>query len=257
MRHSLSRAGVSFERIPAVAGAGLSLHERKEFIDARRNCRLTPGEIGCFLSHQKAWRSFIQADEPWAAIFEDDAIVSPRLGAFLEEIPNKIASGLIKIETMRYEVEVGPRISTIAGLELCELRSDHPGLAGYLVDRATATFLLEITAREYGPIDSIFTSRYLALPNLRIMQVVPALVVQSNIADGRFPSLMDRPPRPQRRRRGPIGLFLRSIERKVRPVVKAVKYFIAGKRVLVIPLAEEDAQPRLTASVRVIADQGS
>lgn len=44
---------------------------------------LTKGEIGCFLSHKKAWERLIESGERWACIVEDDVTFSDRAPKYL------------------------------------------------------------------------------------------------------------------------------------------------------------------------------
>jgi len=50
--------------------------------DPFRNRRITKGEVACFLSHAKAWKTCVELNEP-IMVFEDDAIVKEEL--FVEE----------------------------------------------------------------------------------------------------------------------------------------------------------------------------
>ena len=40
---------------------------------------MTAGELGCALSHTKAWTALQSSDAPWSAVFEDDVLLSDRL----------------------------------------------------------------------------------------------------------------------------------------------------------------------------------
>ena len=46
-----------------------------DWIDPILNTPLTKGEVGCFLSHWKAWKQCIKLNEP-ILVLEDDAIVT-------------------------------------------------------------------------------------------------------------------------------------------------------------------------------------
>jgi GR25 family glycosyltransferase involved in LPS biosynthesis len=53
---------------------------------------LTPGAVGCALSHKLAWESFLETDAEAAIIFEDDVIalvpdLGPRLQRVLDSLP--------------------------------------------------------------------------------------------------------------------------------------------------------------------------
>jgi len=232
---SLALLGVPFERIPAVAGARLPSRVRDEFLETRRGCRLTPGEIGCFLSHHLAWQTLLSSGQTWATILEDDAVISPMFGVYLSQFPEMWPPALIKIETFRAPIEIGPLIATVANLRVCELRSEHKGTAGYTVHRQTAALLLEATANESEPIDAIFTKPYIARREFRPLQLVPALVMQN----AAFASDIGPLRRPKKARANGRGRnFLRAAERQIRKAVKRLKHPLVGTRSLVVPFAE-------------------
>ena len=73
---ALHHLGLSWERVPGVDGAQLP-----ELMIQQLNppCRwaewfrpLTPGEIGCFLSHVRCWKTIVDRQWPCALILEDD-----------------------------------------------------------------------------------------------------------------------------------------------------------------------------------------
>ena len=76
---------MSFDVIKAVDGYDVSYSDLLKtgfdvdhnWIDPILNTPLTKGEVGCFLSHWKAWKQCIKANEP-CLILEDDAIVTER-----------------------------------------------------------------------------------------------------------------------------------------------------------------------------------
>jgi glycosyl transferase family 25 len=78
---NLNMLGLPFKRIQGVVGKELPNWEK--YVDlktyAKRNRRTTPrlGEIGCYLSHLKAMETFLQTNDPWCIILEDDAEVLP------------------------------------------------------------------------------------------------------------------------------------------------------------------------------------
>lgn len=73
----LQQYNVEFERISAVYGADLSDQEVAQHYDQSLNERkffrpLAAGEIGCYMSHRKAWQKIIDEDLDYAVILEDD-----------------------------------------------------------------------------------------------------------------------------------------------------------------------------------------
>jgi glycosyl transferase family 25 len=76
-REQLEQLGLAFERVPAVEGTALSPAEVHRHYDERLNRRghhtaMTPGEIGCYCSHLKAWQLILERRLPHAIILEDD-----------------------------------------------------------------------------------------------------------------------------------------------------------------------------------------
>ena len=49
---------------------------------------LSPGMIGCHLSHRRAMEAIASGEEEWTAVFEDDVTLLPDLGAALRAIQN-------------------------------------------------------------------------------------------------------------------------------------------------------------------------
>ena len=76
---------ISYDVLRAVDGYQVSYDElnrmgfdvNHKWIDPILQTPLTKGEVGCFLSHWKAWKKCIKADEP-CLILEDDAIITDK-----------------------------------------------------------------------------------------------------------------------------------------------------------------------------------
>ena len=76
-RSLFAPAGLDFERINAIDAHGMTAAElrtacpgfRFYLANARR---VKTGEIGCTLSHIKAWETVVKRNLPLAAVFEDD-----------------------------------------------------------------------------------------------------------------------------------------------------------------------------------------
>ncbi|TWP24086.1 glycosyltransferase family 25 protein [Apibacter muscae] len=73
MESEFKKQKMNFLRIPAVDG---SLLKGDEYIIKNKYDRdLVPGEIGCYLSHVKALKTFLVSKYEYALIIEDDAIL--------------------------------------------------------------------------------------------------------------------------------------------------------------------------------------
>ncbi len=71
--------GLTFERLAATDGRLMTQDEvdaRKQPYAERRYFlkELTRGEIGCFMSHYRAWEKLLESDQDWAFICEDDLV---------------------------------------------------------------------------------------------------------------------------------------------------------------------------------------
>lgn len=91
-RDQLSRHGLDFERIEGVDGRKLDKTSLEDFHPSWASgyfMRLTPAEIGCYLSHVKAVNRILELGLERALILEDDFVLcenfSSRLHALLKE----------------------------------------------------------------------------------------------------------------------------------------------------------------------------
>jgi glycosyl transferase family 25 len=82
MEKALAATRFTVTRIPAVDGRTLSepIPDYDEAKYHRRHGRTTkPGEIGCYLSHVEAWRTFLATGDAHGLICEDDLVLGPDL----------------------------------------------------------------------------------------------------------------------------------------------------------------------------------
>lgn len=80
MAEQLERAGLQHEFIEAVDGSALTASERVDLVDeaavASSPRWLTPGAVGCALSHLRAYQRVLESvDDDPALIFEDDVVL--------------------------------------------------------------------------------------------------------------------------------------------------------------------------------------
>ena len=92
MHADLARLGLEYTRVEAIHGDDLTLpideYDEQKFnilTGKATNKRM----VGCYLSHIKALRTFLESTHPYALILEDDAVlpeqISPLLDAVLEQ----------------------------------------------------------------------------------------------------------------------------------------------------------------------------
>lgn len=91
----LADLGISYERFPAVSGRDLTAEERSRHV-ARFHARmarldkLTPGEVGCTLSHMFIFKKMIDESIPVALIFEDDLELSDKFPYALKKVESEL-----------------------------------------------------------------------------------------------------------------------------------------------------------------------
>lgn len=91
MEMQLNAIGLDFEVFAAVDGRLLTSEELAKSYDAELALTtlgrdLTPGEIGCALSHLAVYRKIIADDLPFALIFEDDALIGSQFPDVCERV---------------------------------------------------------------------------------------------------------------------------------------------------------------------------
>ena len=93
VKAALEPFGIPVERIDAVVGAQLSDAEISKFYSRAKNFLfytrfLSRGEIGCYLSHKKAWQKFLEDGADFGIILEDDVEPLPEFAKIPELLEN-------------------------------------------------------------------------------------------------------------------------------------------------------------------------
>jgi len=72
MTKQISILGKPFKRISAINGKKLTKDDLKLYCTTFGNTFCTYGMLGCFLSHQKTWKTILKNNDKYALIMEDD-----------------------------------------------------------------------------------------------------------------------------------------------------------------------------------------
>lgn len=92
-RREISRAlgaqNMAFSFVDAIDASGpeaAMIHDQIDITATKKRLyrEMTTAEYACALSHQKAYRLFLETDAPFALFFEDDAIIDDRLNHYLQ-----------------------------------------------------------------------------------------------------------------------------------------------------------------------------
>lgn len=178
-----AQAGLSFERISAVDGRLLAPNEIADATARSAIYPLSPAEVGCALSHRRAWIRVLESGAAWGAIFEDDACLRPETGAILAALPDDLAPPtIIKLENYPpLEVSVDRKAIHFAGRRLRPLRGAAVGAAGYALNSAACRLLLDQRPRYRLPLDLyLFSRRHGAVRGVTAMVMDPAPVIQAD-----------------------------------------------------------------------------
>ncbi len=83
MEQEFKKQDMPFQKISAVDAEKLDKYEFK--IKNRYDRKLVPGEIGCYLSHIQALKTFLESGNSYALIIEDDAVLCDDFKTILEK----------------------------------------------------------------------------------------------------------------------------------------------------------------------------
>lgn len=143
------------------------------------------GDKACLLSHRAAWEEFVAGGEEYAAVLEDDVILTPAAGRFLKD-SSWIPPG---VELLKLEHYGPPGQSVLLsdfrdlgnGFKIARMRSRHTGAAAYIVSRRIAQLLLA-EPRFNLPVDHLlFNPNNSSLfARLKPWQLLPAVARQQD-----------------------------------------------------------------------------
>ncbi len=182
----LDSIGLSYKFIDAVWGKDVhgdpSMYDKKKALKIELR-DMTPGEVGCALSHQKAYDEIERMELPYAMIVEDDAVLSSDLPACLEALEPMIRpNDLIQLE--RCDVwKHGTDQSLWGNYKIVQPMMVKYGsicqAAGYVITREAARTIRKMNRPVYVPADS--WGQYRHVINFR--GVVPTLsLVKQNVS---------------------------------------------------------------------------
>ncbi len=155
----LDELEVPFERITAVYGAELTLEELQINYDPKLNAKtyrreLPCGEIGCYMSHIKAWKMIIERKLQCAIILEDDITIDEGF----REIAERLAGSTGDFEVVKlFCGKSNPKIAASEPIgknhKLCRFYKVLSGNPGQLITFNGAKNLLGSHQKFGRPVD--------------------------------------------------------------------------------------------------------
>ena len=176
----LDAAGLPWSRIDAVWGADLSDAEVARVYDAARNARhgkhaLVRPEIGCYLSHIRAWKAIAAGDAPGGFVFEDDFAADATLADKLTLLSEpQDMWDMVKL----FSFDPAPRL--VAEAPLGDWRVGIPYrvptcLIGYGLTKQAAAHLAARATPFFRPVDE--DQKFVWETGLRVALIVPPPIV--------------------------------------------------------------------------------
>src|SRR5579863_4877511 len=139
---------------------GMALAYFPEEYDRRSRLRLTgfemsPGQIGCFLSHRQAWKQCVQRQRP-ALILEDDFKFQQDLDGVLPYINDNLSAfDLLRLQGLwdgwKHKV-----LKDYGQKKLVKHYYDPSGATAYFIKPECAGVMLEKSQRFHAPVDDFF-----------------------------------------------------------------------------------------------------
>lgn len=174
----LGRHDVDFRFFDAIDGARLEAPP-VQYDRARRLRRygrdLSPGELGCFLSHRAVWHECVASQRDFL-VLEDDFQVAGDLRAVLRGIAEVAEPwDFIRLSGDRDRRRIAVPIRRFSAFAVVEELSESLLTTGYLVNPRGAARLLHDSERFWMPVDNFMEMRY--AHKIRSLSVLPYPIV--------------------------------------------------------------------------------
>lgn len=187
MDRQLQALGIDYRRVAAVEGADLR-EPIREFDAMAYRIRVgkqpNKNEIGCYLSHLHAMRTFLEGDATHALILEDDAVLPGDFKALLDEVLAASAHwDILRLSSSRAGRYLQLR-DLAAGRRLVINTRVLKNTAGYLISRLAAQRCLESLLPMRRPYDVALDRDWTM--GLRSACVVPFPIESGEVA-GQIP----------------------------------------------------------------------
>lgn len=153
----LSKHGVTFERIQAVDVRKNELLKNKHYSEEKNKWSyyksLTDGEIGCYLSHRKAWAKIIEDNVDFGLVLEDDFDVAGDIKSLLSCV-SEIKSKWHCIKLAEFPIRrKATSIKQLGQFNLVSYNKPPIRACAQIISKEGAELLLRLTEKIYRPVD--------------------------------------------------------------------------------------------------------
>lgn len=155
----LNELFIPFERISGVYGAELSQEEIAQYYCPKLNKKnyrrpLGLGEIGCYISHIKAWQTIIDRKLPCGLILEDDIVIEEGLADLAKELgrlPDTF--DIVKFFNKKKNPKIVDSVDFARKYKLCRFKKIPIGNYAQLISLSGAKKLLKTYEKFGRPVD--------------------------------------------------------------------------------------------------------
>jgi len=150
----LSKTSLSWSFLDAVDGS--QFQELPKEYNSRKvrrllGFKLTKNEIGCFLSHKKAWQLCLENNHP-TLVLEDDFVLLPHFERTLELLLSEIKEwNLVRLQALAESSHEAVKL--FGDFSIVKNHSDPVGATAYILKPEAAKILLENANEIYEPLD--------------------------------------------------------------------------------------------------------
>lgn len=179
MQERLGRAGLSFQRVPAVDGATIEF-PISEFSESafrfKHGRRPNPAEVGCYLSHIECASRLLASDCEFALILEDDLEFPPDLAELLDSaLKHAEEWDVLRLSTVSDGKKFRfSRLTESRSLAISLTR--EKGSGAYIINRRAARWFVTKLLPMQLPFDLAFDLEFFA--GLKSAFVVPVPIDQ-------------------------------------------------------------------------------
>ena len=175
------------EVIDAVDGAELdeatvrAVYQPHDLLLPRYPFEISRGEIGCFLSHRKAWQAIVESGADVGLVFEDDAVLDQEIFARAYGV---VQGWMGRGDWVEFQTRpmTGRLVHAVGNVQIVEPEIPPVRLSAQMIGAEAAARMLQVTERFDRPVDGVV--QLLGVTGQRILCVVPSGVRDDTAAAG-------------------------------------------------------------------------
>ena len=233
----LARVGLEPVFVEAINGRAPELSDTIQPIVSRTG--LNPGEVGCYLSHIKAWQYLLASEHNEALILEDDSLVDPALPLVLRELQSQAeALRVVRLSASHKLVGHSVRQLTPESCLICPTKNPSSTI-GYFLTKAGAAMLLGALSEIRHAVDKEFDNYWVWGGD--ILTLKPSVVFHEGVTSSDIGGVVRRASRAQAKNW--LGKIRHSL------IKRAMTRYVA----MTHPLKTNSFVRKSTASVRPVA----